>query len=669
MRSPAGGFVLALFALAAGCARSAGKATTTAEEADAAPAADTASKDAPAPDLARLAVDAAGAADGPAPIPGDAGVGQWSKLATPGIASVHALVLDQAGNLYTGSRSNTYLRSVAPPADALSPGIFRSPDRGDTWTPASLGLFDYEVMALAADGGTLFAAAGHLMRSKDSGASWASVAQPNRDPYSSVAAAQGLVLAAVDDFSAPALVRSEDGGDHFAKVVLQEMIGHVAAIALRPPLVLIGHGSGVHRSTDRGLNFAPAVFPYTGPFSLAFRQLVLADDTTGYGLAGALHRSVDAGRSWQRLTFDADPMVAATALAASASQLLVAGLRGVPAQRQAFLRLSTDRGQTWRELPIQPTSELFALHIDGTTFLAGSAAGLQRSTDGGATWSWANGPAGPPARSRTVRVDDLAIDDTSHSLHPEGDLYAVIGNAVWRSTDAAASWKALAIPAMPDTCTVLASGAILCGGYRSTDHGETWTEMQFIGRQRPVRFAGHGPLVWALAANAPWRSEDDGQSWTRATMLDDRPGNLAVNRAGVVFHGTKRSLDKGTTWQELGHRVTDVDAADRLYENTNVGQSLAVSEDGGVTWKPLMNVTFPARIGAMLVGRDDRIWLQVHDEEATPPDRLLVRAPGGAWTSVQEGLGHALAHRLAFDRIGRLHAATNGGVYRMVTGP
>ena len=33
-------------------------------------------------------------------------------------------------------------------------------------------------------------------------------------------------------------------------------------------------------------------------------------------------------------------------------------------------------------------------------------------------------------------------------------------------------------------------------------------------------------------------------------MLDDRPENLAVNRAGAVFHRTKRSLDKGVTWRE-----------------------------------------------------------------------------------------------------------------------
>ena len=69
--------------------------------------------------------------------------------------------------------------------------------------------------------------------------------------------------------------------------------------------------------------------------------------------------------------------------------------------------------------------------------------------------------------------------------------------------------------------------------------------------------------------------------------------------------------------------------------------------------------------------RASRIWLQVHDEQANPPDRLLVRAPGAnaAWIAVQDGLGSALAHRLAFDRMGRLHAATNGGIYRMTPGP
>ena len=153
---------LALLALGLGCVRKTGDATTFAEKTDAAPAADATSDDAAPPDVAPRTVDAAVAADGPtdpdlgsspdsarapdlardtamdsaAPatdaagaLPGDAGVGQWSKLATPGIASVHALVLDQAGNLYTGSRSNTYLRLVAPPLQALSPGIFRQVPR------------------------------------------------------------------------------------------------------------------------------------------------------------------------------------------------------------------------------------------------------------------------------------------------------------------------------------------------------------------------------------------------------------------------------------------------------------------------------------------------------------------------------------------------------------
>ena len=99
--------------------------------------------------------------------------------------------------------------------------------------------------------------------------------------------------------------------------------------------------------------------------------------------------------------------------------------------------VSSDRGQTWRELPVQPTSELFALHVDGSIFLAGSAGrppALDRRRRHLELGQWSGRAPGP---LRTVRMDNLAIDDTTHSVHPEGDLYAVIGNDVWRSTDAA----------------------------------------------------------------------------------------------------------------------------------------------------------------------------------------------------------------------------------------
>src|SRR5581483_5290415 len=154
---------------------------------------------------------------------------------------------------------------------------------------------------------------------------------------------------------------------------------------------------------------------------------------------------------------------------------------------------------------------------------------------------------------------NLAIDVSPQALDPGGDLYAVIGAQLWRSTDGAASWKALGVPAAPPACAAMASGAILCGGYRSIDHGETWAEMEFIGGNYPGAFAGTGPVVYAIASGYPWHSEDDGVSWVRGALVNISATNLAVGKDGAVYHGTKRSFDKGANWQEIGHRVSYVD--------------------------------------------------------------------------------------------------------------
>ena len=152
-------------------------------------------------------------------------------------------------------------------------GIWRSNDDGQTWQPSSRGLTDLGITRLAvspdfARDGTLYALSQRgVFRSTDRGATWTSLA------------------------------------DRYAPL-LKDLTVSFSALAVSPNFahdntLLIGHSSGLWRSTDRGetwtsINGGPAAtrLAYAPDGSIVF-----AVDYDG------VHRSNDGGLTWQ--TFNA----------------------------------------------------------------------------------------------------------------------------------------------------------------------------------------------------------------------------------------------------------------------------------------------------------------------------------------------------------------------------
>lgn len=98
---------------------------------------------------------------------------------------------------------------------------------------------------------------------------------------------------------------------------------------------------------------------------------------------------------------------------------------------------STDNGQTWTELSGETdmimTNSLPAVVVNETTFYKASPFGIQRTTDGGKSWSLLiDGMVG-------TRIKDLVVFNNK--------LYVHTGFAVYESTDAGVSWKKLSIMA------------------------------------------------------------------------------------------------------------------------------------------------------------------------------------------------------------------------------
>lgn len=230
---------------------------------------------------------------------------------------------------------------------------------------------------------------------------------------------------------------------------------------------------------------------------------------------------------------------------------------------------STDGGATWSRssrglmggtvlcLAVAPSSR--------STVYAGTYRSLFVSRDGGATW------AGTPWNTGNVLV--IAVDPRDARR-----IWAGTSNGLYGSRDAGAHWSYvdagqiarvvdLALdPAHPDTLYVASAGLEDSGAdgiFRSTDGGATWKQLT-RGLEAAYPWQDHVRLavdpkspnvVYASFYEYPapggprpdvtYRSTDNGIHWTAT----EGGYPLAVDRNGAVYAGARRSTDHGATWQ------------------------------------------------------------------------------------------------------------------------
>ncbi len=374
---------------------------------------------------------------------------------------------------------------------------------------------------------------------------------------------------------------------------------------------------------------AAAQWRHIGPFR-GGRVIAVAGDPTNrlvfyFGsTGGGVWKTTDGGLSWANCSdgFFGTASVGALAVADSDPNVIYAGMgettiRGNVAHGDGVYG-STDGGKTWQHLGLADTQAIARVRIDPrdpeTVYVAALGhvwgpnlqRGLYRSRDGGRNWQQIL------YRDERSGAIDLSIDPTNPRI-----LYA-------------AFWEAGRTPWQ------LTSGGPGSSIYKSTDGGDTWTELTdapgllkgvkgkiglAVSPARPER-------VWALVeaeGGGFFRSDDGGAHWTK--LNEDRE---LLQRAWYYAHviadpqnpevvwvpnvGNWRSIDGGKTFGSYPTPHGDnhdiwIDPRDpkRMIQGNDGGA--VVSFDGGASWSSIF--TQPTAEFYHVVA-DNRIPYRVH---------------------------------------------------------
>ncbi len=230
--------------------------------------------------------------------------------------------------------------------------------------------------------------------------------------------------------------------------------------------------------------------------------------------AGGVWKTTDGGTYWENISdgYFKTAAVGAMAVAESDPNVIYVGtgettIRGNVSHGDGVYK-STDGGKTWANVGLADTRHIARIRVHptnpdlvyvaalGHAFGPNKERGVYRSKDGGATWTQV-----------LFRDEHAGACDLSMDPHNPRILYA----ALWQ---------------VQRTFWSLTSGGPGCGLFRSTDGGDTWTEITrnpglpkgTIGKIGVSVSPAQAGRVWALVEaedGAVFRSDDGGETWQR----------------------------------------------------------------------------------------------------------------------------------------------------------
>ena len=323
-------------------------------------------------------------------------------------------------------------------------------------------------------------------------------------------------------------------------------------------------------------------------------------------VAGGIWKTEDAGTTWRNVSdgYLGTSSVGALAVSDSEPGVVYAGMGESTIRTDVShgdgVYKSSDGGQTWVHSGLADTRHISEIRIhprdpdrvyvaaQGHAFGPHPERGVYRSKDGGASWERVLGS------SDRAGATDLALD-----AHHPNVLYASLWEAHRNF------WE-------------LSSGGPGSGLWRSTDGGDTWTDLRsrlplpasaLLGKIGVSASAARPGRVWALiesdAEPGLYRSDDFGETWTLASERQDlryRPWYYMhvfadpqdEDTVYVCNLGMWKSTDAGGSFKRMSTPHGDnhdlwIDPRDnrRMIQSNDGGAN--VSFNAGASWSSIHN--------------------------------------------------------------------------------
>jgi photosystem II stability/assembly factor-like uncharacterized protein len=319
---------------------------------------------------------------------------------------------------------------------------------------------------------------------------------------------------------------------------------------------------------------------------------------------GGVWKTENGGTTWINVSdgFFRRASVGAIAVAESDPNVVFVGMgeatiRGNVSHGDGVYK-STDAGKTWQHVGLADTRQIAKIRIHprnadlvyvaalGHAHGPNAERGVYRSKDGGKTWEQVL------FKSERAGAIDLAMDPVNPRV-----LYA-------------AFWEAIRTPYS------LSSGGPDSGLFRSTDGGDTWTEITrnrglpagMVGKIGVAVSPAKRDRVWAIVEaedSALFRSDDGGETWQRVSEFRE-----ILQRPWYYMHVFADPQDPETVWvlnlktwksTDGGHTFTSVDMPHvdehdlwidpknpkRMIEGSDGGACITFT--GGPPWSTLYN--------------------------------------------------------------------------------